>query len=120
GWAEGNLSKSFAATVQGYCFDDPHVGRFSRWSLPAYFGRLQKRFSCVGGATGGDLAFFIHGPMDGPPQLGRQTFFREAPPLGLTGVTVITIGERGVIAEAVAYDLNPAVDVLRDRNVSRK
>jgi hypothetical protein len=116
GWAEANLSKIFAATAHGYCFDDPQVGRFSRWSLPTYFERLQKRFSCVGGATGRDLAFFMHGPMDGPARLGRLTFFREAPALGLTGVTVITIGARGVIAEAVAYDLNPALDVLRGRS----
>jgi hypothetical protein len=38
---------------------------------------------------------------------------REAPRLGLTGITFITIGDRGIIAERVAYDLNLAMDVLR-------
>jgi hypothetical protein len=58
--------------------------------------------------------------MEGSPRLDRLTFFREAPLLGLTGVTFITIGERGVIAEAVAYDLNPALDVLRGRSEKRE
>ena len=51
--------------------------------------------------------------MDGPRRRGRLTFFREAPRLGLSGITFITIGERGVVAENVAYDLNLASDVLR-------
>jgi hypothetical protein len=116
GWAEANPSKIFAATARGYRFDDPHVGWFSRWSIPAYLERLQRRFARAGGCAARDLAFFIHGPMDAPPRLGRLTFFREAPRLGLTGLTQITIGERGVIAEAVAYDLNPALDVLRGQS----
>jgi hypothetical protein len=52
--------------------------------------------------------------MDGLSRRSRLTFFREAPRLGLSGITLITIGEHGVIAEAVAYDLNLALDVLRD------
>jgi hypothetical protein len=115
-WAEANPSKIFAATAHGYHFDDPLVGRFSRWSIPVYFESLQGRFARAGASAARDLAFFIHGPMDGPPRRGRLTFFREAPRLGLTGVTLITISERGVIAEAVAYDLNLALDVLRDRS----
>ena len=39
-------------------------------------------------------------------------YWREAPQIGLTGVTEIEIGERGVAAERVAYDLNLASDVL--------
>jgi hypothetical protein len=116
GWAEANPTKIFAATAHGYHFDDPLVGRFSRWSIPVYFESLQGRFARAGASAARDLAFFIHGPMDGPPRRGRLTFFREAPRLGLTGVTLITISERGVIAEAVAYDLNLALDVLRDRS----
>jgi hypothetical protein len=116
GWAEANPTKIFAATAHGYRFDDPVVGRFSRWSIPLYFERLQERVARAGESAARDLAFFIHGPVDGPPRRGRLTFFREAPRLGLTGVTLITISERGVIAEAVAYDLNLALDVLRDRS----
>jgi hypothetical protein len=114
GWAEANPSKIFAATTHDYRFDDPLVGLFSRWSLPAYFERLRARFARAGAIAAQDLALFIRGPMDGPLQRGRQEFSREAPRLGLTGITFITIGERGVIAERVAYDLNLASDVLRD------
>ena len=38
---------------------------------------------------------------------------REAPRLGLTGITFITLGARGVLAEKVAYDLNLASEILR-------
>ena len=57
------------------------------------------------------FGFFLHGSANRPRSCGL-TFFREAPRLGLTGVTTITIGEHGVVGEAVAYDLNPALDVL--------
>ena len=40
-------------------------------------------------------------------------FWREAPRIGLTGISQIVVGERGVIAEGVAYDLNEASDMLR-------
>jgi hypothetical protein len=115
GWAEANPSKIIAGTAPGYRFDDPHVGRFSRWSIPSYLEGVQGRFARIDGCPKQDTAFIISGPMAGPPRLGRLMFFREAPLLGLTGVTLITIGELGVIAEAVSYDLNPALDVLRDR-----
>jgi hypothetical protein len=120
GWAEANPGKIFAATAREYRFNDPLVGLFSRWSFPAYFECLQARFACTGVVAAQDLAFFVRGPMGKSPRLGRLTFFREAPLLGLTGVTLITIGERGVIAEAVAYDLNPALDVLRKRPEKRE
>ncbi len=116
GWAEANPGKIFAATAHEYRFDDPVIGLFSRWSLPAYFECLQARFACAGAVATQDLAFSIRGPVDGSPNLGWLTFFREAPLLGLTGVTLIRIGERGVIAEAVAYDLNLSLDVLRGRS----
>jgi hypothetical protein len=114
GWAEANPAKIFAATAHGYRFDDPLVGAFSRWSFPVYFEHLRGRFSRAGAIKAGDFAFSIHGPMDGPRRRGRLKFFREAPRLGLTGVTVITVGERGIVAESVAYDLNLAADVLRN------
>jgi hypothetical protein len=113
GWAEANPSKIFAATAHDYRFDDPLVGLFSRWSLPAYFERLQARFACAGAIAAEDIAIFIRGPMDSSLQRGRLKFIREAPRLGLTGITFITIGDRGIIAERVAYDLNLAMDVLR-------
>ena len=40
-------------------------------------------------------------------------FWREAPRIGLTGVAEIEIGEQGITAERVAYDLNLASDILR-------
>lgn len=114
GWAEANLAKIFAATAHGYRFDDPCVGTFSRWSFPVYFERLQEKFARAGAVAAQDVAFVIHGPMDGPRRRGRLTFFREAPRLGLAGISVITVVERGIIAESVAYDLNLALDVLRN------
>ena len=113
GWAEVNPGKIFAATAPDYCFNDPLVGPFSRWSVRTYLERLRSRFARAGATTAQDLAVFIRGPMDGPLQSGPLTFFREVPRLGLTGISVITVGERGVIAETVAYDLNLASDILR-------
>ena len=114
GWAEANPAKILAATAPGYRFDDPLVGPFSRLTLPVYFGRLRARFACAGAIAAQDLRFFIRGPMDGPRRRGRLEFFREAPRLGLTGITVITMSRHGVVAESVAYDLNLACDLLRD------
>jgi hypothetical protein len=120
GWAEANPGKIFAATAHEYRFDDPLIGLFSRWSLPAYFECLQARFACAGAVAARDLAFSIRGPVDRPLKLGWLSFFREAPLLGLTGVTLIKIGEHGVIAEAVAYDLNLSLEVLRGQTEIRK
>ena len=119
GWAEANPAKIFAATAHGYRFDDPLVGTFSRWSVPVYFEHLRGRFARAGAVTTRDFAFSIRGPMDGPCRCGRLKFFREAPRLGLAGVTFITIGDRGIIAEDVAYDLNLASDVLRNPSGDR-
>jgi hypothetical protein len=114
GWAEMNFRKIFAASTHGYCFDDPLVGQFSRWNLPAYFEQLRARFARAGAAEPRDFAFVIRGPMAESLQRGTMKFCREAPRLGLTGITLITIGERGVIAESVAYDLNLASHLLCD------
>jgi hypothetical protein len=114
GWAEVNLGEIFAASAHGYRFDDPLVGQFSRWNLPAYFEHLRARFARAGAAEPRDFAFVIRGPMGESLQHGTLRFCREAPRLGLTGITLITIGERGVIAESVAYDLNLACHLLRD------
>ena len=51
-------------------------------------------------------------------RLGRSNgrdlrFWREAPLIGPTGVAEVEIGERGVIAERVAYDGNLASNTLR-------
>jgi hypothetical protein len=114
GWAEANPAKIFAATAHGYRFDDPLVGGFSRWSFPVYFEHLRGRFARAGANTEKDFVFVIHGPMDGPRRRGRLKFFREAPRLGLSGITFITVHDRGVVAESVAYDLNLASDALRN------
>lgn len=60
-----------------------------------------------------DVAFFLSGPMVQLSDVGSLQFWREAPRIGLTGVTEIEVREQGVIAERVAYDLNLASDTLR-------
>jgi|SRR5262245_1096352 len=113
GWAEADPLKIIAASAPGYRLDDPLVGLFSRWSVPQYFDELQGRLSGTGALAPRDLAFVLHGPMEqSSSRLGLQ-FWREAPRLGLTGVATIKVGERGVIAETIAYDLNLASDLLR-------
>ena len=42
-----------------------------------------------------------------------REFWREAPALGLTGVARIAVTPKGIVADAVAYDLNMATEVLR-------
>jgi hypothetical protein len=113
GWAEANLEKVVAATANDYRFDDPLVGQFSRRSLPAYFAHLQTRFARAGTVGIRDFVFCFRGPVDASPCGGRREYFREAPRLGLTGVASIVIGESGIAAEHVTYDLNLASDVLR-------
>ena len=115
GWNEVDPDKIVAATAPDYCFDDPLVGQFSQKSLPNYFRHLHVRFVSTGAPGGREYAFCFRGPMDDPLRRGQRQYFREAPALGLTGVTTITIGELGVVAERVAYDLNLASDVLRRR-----
>jgi len=113
GWADVNPGKIIAATTQDYRFYDPLVGRFSSWTIRSYLERVRARFLRVGPMTAKDLAIFIRGPMEQSAQGEALTFFREAPRLGLTGVTVIAFGQSGVIAETVAYDLNLASELLR-------
>jgi hypothetical protein len=40
-------------------------------------------------------------------------YWREAPHLGLTGHSEIVVTHRGIVSEAVAYDLNIACEMLR-------
>jgi hypothetical protein len=111
GWAEPNLARILAATARSYRFHDPLVGSFSRWSLHEYFDRVRARLSRSGAICQPDMAFCLHGPMDADRD--ELLFWREAPWLGLVGTARIDIGERGVCAESVAYDLNLASDLLR-------
>ena len=116
GWAENNLGQNLFGDGARILFSTIHTWDSSRAGpfrcTSKGFGQ---EFASVGGYTAWDLGFFLHGSTDRPRSCGQLTFFREAPRLGLTGVTTITIGEHGVVAEAVAYDLNPALDVLRGR-----
>jgi hypothetical protein len=48
---------------------------------------------------------------------GELQFWREAPSLGLTGTSLITVGPGGVTSERVAYDLNMASEQLRARQL---
>jgi hypothetical protein len=111
GWAQTDLEMILDATAPSYRFTDPLVGSFVGRSLHKYFDLLQDRLSCTGAISRRDLAFFLRGPMELRPHKELQ-FWREAPRIGLTGVAEIEIGERGVVAERVAYDLNMASDIL--------
>jgi hypothetical protein len=113
GWAEANSAKILAGTAHGYHFRDPFVGSFFRPTLHEYFDLLQGRLSRAGVMRLTDVAFFLSGPMDRPSDVGSLQFWREAPRIGLTGVTEIEVREQGVIAERVTYDLNLASDTLR-------
>ena len=112
GWAKLDLDEIVDATAAGYCFRDPLVGTFSRRSLLEYFDVLMQACSRAGAVKRGDIAFELHGPMEGLSHLGGLWFWREAPRIGLTGVTQIKVGEQGVIGESVAYDGNLASDML--------
>jgi hypothetical protein len=111
GWAETDFVKILAATAPDYRFHDPYVGSFSRWSLHEYFDRMCAGLSRMGAISRADMAFVLRGPVDSRAE-GLE-FWREAPRIGLTGITRIEIGERGVISERVVYDLNLASDLLR-------
>jgi hypothetical protein len=112
GWTEANPDQILDATAPGYRFRDPFVGSFSRRSLHEYFDLLQDRLSRAGAIRRSDIAFFLRGPIERRSCPSELRFWREAPRIGLTGVTQIEVGERGVIAEVVAYDLNLASDML--------
>jgi hypothetical protein len=118
GWAQADLEKILDATAPSYRFTDPLVGSFDGRSLHKYFDLLQDRLSCTGAISQRDLAFFLQGPMKLRSHKELQ-FWREAPRLGLTGVAEIEIGDRGVVGERVAYDLNMASDILRRALASR-
>jgi hypothetical protein len=113
GWTQADPGMIIAATAPAYRFVDPLVGEFCRQSLPAYFEHLRARFARAGATDASDFSFCFRGPMDAPPRFGEREYFREAPRLGLAGITSITIGECGIAAERVAYDLNLASEVLR-------
>ena len=113
GWAEADPAKIADATADDYEFHDPLVGRYSKRTLLQYFELLHSRFAVAGVVRMRDLGFTLRGPMLGPSQGGRRRYWREAPNLGLTGLSEIMVTRRGVAAEAVAYDLNIASDALR-------
>src|SRR5215469_14205418 len=112
GWAQADLEKILDASAPSYRFTDPFVGSFDGRSLHKYFNLLQNRLSCTGAISRRELAFFLRGPMKLRSHKELQ-FWREAPRIGLTGVAEIEIGEQGITAERVAYDLNLASDILR-------
>jgi hypothetical protein len=111
GWAVTDFVKILAATAPDYRLHDPYVGSFSRWSLHEYFDRVCAGLSRMGTVSRADMAFVLRGPVDSRAE-GLE-FWREAPRIGLTGITRIEVGEHGVVSERVAYDLNLASDLLR-------
>ena len=113
GWATTDVAEIIAWTASGYSFCDPLVGSFSQKSLHDYFSLLRDRL-CRGGAIRrADIAFFLRGPMDAPSPPDEFLLWREAPMVGLTGVSKVKIGDEGVIADSVGYDLNLATELLR-------
>jgi hypothetical protein len=113
GWAEANSAKILAATGPDFRFHDPLVGTFVRRTIREYFELLQDKLAGAGVIRRPDVAFFLCGPTDQRSRAGELSFWREAPRIGLTGVSTIKLGTRGIIAERVAYDLNLASDALR-------
>jgi hypothetical protein len=112
GWTEANPDQILDATASGYRFRDPFVGSFSRRSLPEYFDLLQDKLSRAGAISRADVGFWLRGPLDHPSHSSELRFWREAPRVGLTGVSQVEVGERGIVAESVVYDLNLASDML--------
>ena len=128
GWAKADPAKIVDATAEGYDFYDPLVGHFSRSTLTQYFAFLRSRFATAGVTSVRDLVFALRGPMlIGKPYMVRLApshsawgqYWREAPLLGLTGLSEIVATHHGVAAEAVAYDLNMACETLRGDDSKR-
>jgi hypothetical protein len=113
GWSEADPHKIADATAAEYVLDDAFVGRFSSHSLPKYFEILRSRFGATAPTAQKDLAFALRGPLDGSSGEPIRQYWREAPHLGLTGMTWIAVTPRGIAADTVAYDLNMACEILR-------
>lgn len=117
GWSEADPRKIADAAAVDYAFEDPLIGRFCRHSLAEYLEIVRGRFAISGAIARKDLAFILRGPTEGVA--GKRTgncwreFWREAPALGLTGVARIAVTPKGIVGDAVAYDLNMATETLR-------
>jgi hypothetical protein len=118
GWSEADPDKIADATAAEFVLDDAFLGRFSSHTLPNYFEILRSRFGATAPTAQKDLAFALRGPMDGPSGEPMRQYWREAPRLGLTGVTWIAVTPRGIVADSVAYDLNMACEILRSSQAS--
>jgi hypothetical protein len=118
GWSEADPNKIADATTAEYVLDDAFVGRFSSRSLSKYFEILRSRFGATAPTAQQDLAFALRGPLDGSSGDPIRQYWREAPRLGLTGVTSITVTPRGIAADSVAYDHNMACEILRSGSCS--
>ena len=113
GWADANSATIVAATAPDYHFHDPFVGSFSHSTMHEYFDLLQDRLSRAGMIRRTDVAFFLSGPVTRLAYAGKFQLWREAPRVGLSGVSEIELGPLGVITETVAYDPNLASETLR-------
>jgi hypothetical protein len=112
GWSEADAAKIADATVDEYDFHDPLAGNFSKRTLAQYFALLRSRFANSGLLRESHLGFILRGPFLPCSEI-RQRYWREAPCLGLTGTTEITVTRHGVAAEVVAHDLSFACEALR-------
>jgi hypothetical protein len=120
GWAEADADLILGAAAPNYRFHDPLVGLFAHASMPRYFILLHEKFARAGAMKRRDVAFILRGPVIGTEMIGTQMigtdglqFWREAPGLGLTGISEIVMGPHGIVSERVAYDLNLACGQLR-------
>ena len=118
GWSQADPEKIAAATAEGYEFHDPLVGRFSKHDLQHYFALLRARFPVTSTRACGVLGFTLRGPMLGTSDEGCHRYWREAPLLGLTGDSRITVTAAGIAAESVAYDPSLACEILRNASTS--
>lgn len=113
GWMKADARQIAAATAEDYNLDDPLLGEFSRKTLPTYFSLVANRLRASGNITQHDLSFRFHGPMPNGERPDQLLFWREAPGLGLSGTSTITVDHSGIFRERISYDLNMATEVLR-------
>jgi hypothetical protein len=115
GWSEADPRKIADAAAGDYSFEDPLVGQFSKHDLPQYFEILRARFAVSGPVVRKDLAFVLRGPIQSFGGGRTEQYCREAPSLGLTGVAMIAVTPKGILADTVSYDLNMACETLRGK-----
>ena len=116
GWAEADPDRIRAVTPCSYVLDDPVLGIFGRENIEDYFALIADLFEGTGRVDRRDVIFCLHGPVWPTTATPHLLFWREAPRLGLSGISRIDLECGRVCREHVTYDLSLAVDVLRRRS----